>query len=161
MRRKGSVVIELDLIDHRVRNGTIRQYLHCLEETVVPSTLIGYGVNIPWVRSILEETVRGVEGVLEDKPVNILFTGFGDSAMDFRVRWWVSTPGEKRAVTDAVCAAIQETAEEKGIDMPNPTYSLDNTVRIDTKDASRMSELIAEAMGDTTAQAEAGEGRGS
>ena len=99
---------------------------------------IGYGVNIPWVQGILEETVRGVEGVLEDKPVNILFTGFGDSAMDFRVRWWVSSPGEKRAVTDAVCAAIQEAAEEKGIDMPNPTYALENTIKFGAEDADRI-----------------------
>jgi small-conductance mechanosensitive channel len=99
---------------------------------------IGYGENISTVKSILEETVRGVEGVLEDKPVNILFTGFGDSAMDFRVRWWVSSPGEKRAVTDAVCAAIQEAAEEKGIDMPNPTYALENTIKFGAEDADRI-----------------------
>jgi small-conductance mechanosensitive channel len=99
---------------------------------------IGYGETIPTVKSILEETVRGVEGVLEDKPVNILFTGFGDSAMDFRVRWWVSSPGEKRPVTDAVCAAIQGAAEEKGIDMPNPTYALENTIRFGAEDADRI-----------------------
>jgi small-conductance mechanosensitive channel len=106
---------------------------------------IGYGVSIPWVKGILEETVRGVNGVLEDKPVNVLFTGFGDSAMDFRVRWWVSSPGEKRAVTDAVCAAIQEVAEEKGIDMPNPTYAVENTVKFGTEDAARIIQALGES----------------
>ena len=52
--------------------------------------------------------------------------------------WWVSSPGEKRAVTDAVCAAIQEAAEEKGIDMPNPTYALENTIRFGAEDADRI-----------------------
>jgi small-conductance mechanosensitive channel len=113
---------------------------------------IGYGVNIPWVKGILVETVRSVEGVLEDKPVNILFTGFGDSAMDFRVRWWVSSPGEKRAVTDAVCAAIQEAAEEKEIDMPGPTYSLDNNVRFGTEDADRILQALGESPEAATVQ---------
>lgn len=113
---------------------------------------IGNGVSIPWVKSVLEETVRGVEGVLEDKPVNILFTGFGDSAMDFRVRWWVSSPGEKRAVTDAVCAAIQQAAEEKGIDMPNPTYALENTIRFGAEDADRILHALGDSPEATTVQ---------
>ena len=106
---------------------------------------IGYGVSIPWVKGILEETVRGANGVLEDKPVNVLFTGFGDSAMDFRVRWWVSSPGEYRVVTDAVCAAIQEAAEEKDIPMPNPTYALENTVKFDTANAARIIQALGES----------------
>jgi MscS family membrane protein len=120
---------------------------------------IGYGVNIPWVKGILEETVRGVEGVLEDKPVNVLFTGFGDSAMDFRVRWWVSTPGEKRAVTDAVCAAIQDAAEEKDIDMPGPTYALENTIRFDAEDTDRILQVIGESPEAATVQTVAKEDR--
>ena len=99
---------------------------------------IGSGVDIPWVKKVLEDTVRGVEGVLADKPVDILFTGFGDSSNTYRVRWWVSPPGEKRRVTDRVCAAIQEIANEKGIDMPIPAYSLDNTVKISAEDADRV-----------------------
>jgi small-conductance mechanosensitive channel len=112
-----------------------------------------------WVKGILEDTVRGVEGVLEEKPVNILFTGFGDSAMDFRVRWWVSSPGEKRAVTDAVCAAIQEAAEEKGIDMPNPTYALENTIRFGAEDADRILHALGESPEVTAVQPVAQEDR--
>jgi small-conductance mechanosensitive channel len=100
-------------------------------------------VDIPWVKQELENAVRSVEGVLADKPVDILFTGFGDSSNIFRVRWWVSTPGEKRRVTDGVCAAIQKTANEKGIDMPVPAYALDNRVKLSPEDAAALTKVSA------------------
>jgi hypothetical protein len=33
-----------------------------------------------------------------------------------------------------VCSAIQEAAAKQGIDMPNPTYTLDNRLKIDADD---------------------------
>jgi len=104
---------------------------------------IGTGMDIPWVKGVLEDTVRGVDGVLADKPVQVLFTGFGDWSNTFRVRWWVATPGEKRGSVDSVCAAIQRTANEKGIDMPMPTYSLDNRVKISSEDAAALAKVPA------------------
>lgn len=128
---------------------------------------IGSGVDVPWVKQVLEDTVRGVEGVLADKPVQVLFTGFGDSSNTFRVRWWVSSPGEKRDSTDRVCAAIQKTADEKSIDMPYPTYSLDNTIKISPEDAATISrapgaatDAIATQSTGSAASHEAGEDTG-
>ena len=121
---------------------------------------IGYGENIPWVRKVLEDAVRTVEGVLEDKPVNILFTGFGDSSMTFRVRWWVASYAELRSSTDRVCTAIQEAAEEKGLDMPNPTYALENTIKFDAGDADRISEALGAAMEDIPARPTPNDERG-
>jgi small-conductance mechanosensitive channel len=100
---------------------------------------------------VLEDTVRGVDGVLADKPVQVLFTGFGDSSNTFRVRWWVATPDEKRGSVDSVCAAIQKTANEQGIDMPVPIYLLDNRVKITPE--------VAAALANVPAASESEEGR--
>ena len=89
---------------------------------------IGSGENIADVVRILQDTVRQVEGVLPDKNVDVLFTGFGDSSNTFRVRWWVASYADKRRVTHKVCTAIQEVADKEGIDMPFPT--MDNRVLI-------------------------------
>jgi small-conductance mechanosensitive channel len=118
---------------------------------------IGYNGNIPWITEVLEDTVRGVEGVMENKPVNVLFTGFGDAGMDFRVRWWVSSPGEKRSVTHRVCAAIQDITVEKDIDMPNATYSLVNTFKISPEDAAAISIVPGTATGEADTQSTASE----
>lgn len=105
---------------------------------------IGSGVDVPWVKQVLEDTARGVEGVLADKPVQVLFTGFGDSSNSFRVRWWVATPGEKRGSTDRVCAAIQKVADEKGIDMPYPIYALENAIKLSTEDVDQLSQALGQ-----------------
>jgi len=89
---------------------------------------IGSGENIADVVRILQDTVRQVEGVLPDKNVDVLFTGFGDSSNTFRVRWWVASYADKRRVTHKVCTAIQEAAAKEGIDMPYTTFTLDNQV---------------------------------
>jgi small-conductance mechanosensitive channel len=120
---------------------------------------IGAGVNVPWVKKVLEEAVRDVEGVLADKPVDVLFTGFGDSSNTFRVRWWVASYGEKRRSTDAVCAAIQATADSEGIDMPNPIYNLDNTIKIGDDDVERLVQGLGKHLGAVPGNEAAG-GRG-
>jgi len=95
---------------------------------------IGSGENIGDVVRILTEAVQQVEGVLPEKSVDILFTGFGDSSNTFRVRWWVASYADKRRVTHKVCRAIQEAATKEGIDMPYTTYTLDNQVYIHKND---------------------------
>jgi small-conductance mechanosensitive channel len=89
---------------------------------------IGSGENIAHVVRVFQDAVRRVEGVLPEKSVDILFTGFGDSSLTFRVRWWASSYTDKRRVTHRVCTAIQEAAIQEGITMPNPTYTLDSVV---------------------------------
>jgi len=90
---------------------------------------IGTGENIPEVVRILHDAVRNVEGVLADKNVDVLFTGFGDSSNTFRVRWWVASYADKRRVTHDVCTAIQEVGTKEGIDMPNPTVDTNVTMK--------------------------------
>jgi small-conductance mechanosensitive channel len=105
---------------------------------------IGTGVNVPWVKGILENAVRNIEGVIPDKPAGVLFTGFGDSSNSFRVRWWVANYGEKRCVMDRVCAAIQAAADEHRLDMPIPAYSLDTTVKVVFVDLDRLRPAVGE-----------------
>jgi small-conductance mechanosensitive channel len=95
---------------------------------------IGSGENIADVVRILQDTVSQVEGVLADKNVDILFTGFGDSSNTFRVRWWVASYADKRRVTHNVCTAIQEAADKEGISMPYTTFTLDNQLKVNPDD---------------------------
>jgi small-conductance mechanosensitive channel len=104
---------------------------------------IGSGENIEDVVRILQETVRKVEGVLPDKNVDVLFTGFGDSSNTFRVRWWVASYADKRRVTHKVCTAIQEAADKEGIDMPFTTYTLDNQLKINPDDIDELTQSPA------------------
>ena len=85
---------------------------------------IGYGQDIEYVRQIIHNTVRKVQGVLDDKPVDVLYNQMGDSAMTFRVRWWIESYVDTRRIYDRVNTALQNTLDEAGVDMPFITYTV-------------------------------------
>jgi len=85
---------------------------------------IGYGQDIEYVRQIIHDTVRRVPGVLTDKPVDVLYDQMGDSAMTFRVRWWIESYVDTRRIYDRVNTALQNVLDEAGVDMPFITYTV-------------------------------------
>ena len=93
---------------------------------------IGYGTDIEKVRQIIVDTVRGVEGILPDKPVDALYNEMGDSSMTFRVRWWIESYEDTRRIYDRVNTALQKALDEAGIDMPFNTY--DVNIKMDPND---------------------------
>ena len=66
------------------------------------------------------EAVRGVEGVLPDRPVEALFLEFGESALIFRVRWWLESYVDTRRMFDRVNTALYKALEEANIKLPAP-----------------------------------------
>jgi len=85
---------------------------------------IAYGTDIEAARQIIVDTVRQVEGVLTDRPVDALYVEMGDSAMVFRVRWWIESYRDTRRMFDKVHTALQNAIDEAGIECPFPTQTL-------------------------------------
>ncbi len=86
---------------------------------------VAYGSDLRLVRQVITESLRGVEGVLQDKPVDVLFLEFGDSAMSLRVRWWIESYIDARRSTDRVNEAIYTALEQAGVVMPNPIMTVE------------------------------------
>jgi small-conductance mechanosensitive channel len=103
---------------------------------------IGYGTDIEHARRIIVETVEKVEGILPDKPVDALYIQMGDSAMIFRVRWWIESYIDTRRMFDRVHTALQEALDKAGIDMPFPTQTLQ--IQIDPDMEERLSRGFRE-----------------
>jgi len=85
---------------------------------------VAYGSDIEKVRRIIIETVRRVEGVLADEPVDALYHEMGESAMIFRVRWWIESYTDTRHMFDRVHTALQNALDAAGVDMPYPTQTV-------------------------------------
>ena len=92
---------------------------------------VGYGMDIEKTRQVIVDTVRRIEGVLPDKPVDALYVEMGDSAMIFRVRWWIESYTDTRHMFDRVNTALQKALDEAGIEMPFTTY--DVNLKVDPK----------------------------
>ena len=85
---------------------------------------IAYGSDLDQVRSVLKQAVTGVEGVITDKPVDALLVSLGDSALKFRVRWWIESFADTNHIYDLVHDVIYEALNTAGIDSPFNTYDV-------------------------------------
>ncbi len=85
---------------------------------------IAYGTDIEDARRMIIDTVRQVEGVLLDRPVDALYIEMGPSAMIFRVRWWIESYVDTRRMFDRVHTALQRELDAAGVETPYPRYDV-------------------------------------
>jgi small-conductance mechanosensitive channel len=85
---------------------------------------VAYGSDFDQMREVIKDTVSGVEGVLADKPVDIFFMKYGDSARQVHVRWWIGSYINENPILDKVNQALEVALDKAGIDMPFDTYDL-------------------------------------
>jgi small-conductance mechanosensitive channel len=132
------IVPNSSIVDSAVINYSLPDSTYRLQSDIG----IGNFMDIPKVQEQIRESVRKLDGVLPDKPVDVWFIEFGESSMTFRVRWWVESYGDKRRMTDAVNAVIQELALQEEISMPNPTYTLENRLSLSDEDVARIARAL-------------------
>lgn len=102
---------------------------------------IAYGTDIEFARKIIVDAVKEVEGVLKDHKVEALFLQFGDSALIFRVRWWLESYVDTRRMFDRVNTAIYNALNEAGIKIPFPQRDVHHI--INDGDAKNISSVIS------------------
>lgn len=85
---------------------------------------IPYGESVERVREIIVNTVRDVEGVLPDKPVEALYDEMGGTGMVFRIRWWIESYIDTRRMFDRVNTSLQKAFDIEGFGIPNPAYDI-------------------------------------
>ena len=81
---------------------------------------IAYGSDIDRATEVLMDAVRGVEGVLQDKRIEVLFRGFGDSSLDFHCRAWFPHFMDARRYEDKLNRAIDKALRAADIEIPFP-----------------------------------------
>ncbi len=73
-------------------------------------------------QQVIVDAVRGVDGVLPDKNVDVFSLEFGDLARKVRVRWWIEDYHNKKYLLNKVNISLEATLTEAGIDLPFSTY---------------------------------------
>ncbi|MBL7164184.1 MAG: mechanosensitive ion channel [Anaerolineales bacterium] len=101
---------------------------------------VAYGTDLELARKTMIEAVKNVDGVLPDRKVEALFLEFGDSALNFRVRWWLDSYVDTRRMFDRVNTAVYNALNEAGIEMPFPQVDVHH--KIDSGDVGRLSDVL-------------------
>jgi len=81
---------------------------------------VAYGSDLEAVRQTLVEAVRGLEGVSADHPVEALLVEFGDSSLNFEIRWWISTYQDLYVIFDRANTAMYNALAAAQIEIPFP-----------------------------------------
>jgi len=104
------------LISEAVTNWT---YADKMGRVIIPIG-VAYGSNTREVLKILLEIGQANSEVLEQPGPSAMFRGFGDSALNFELRCFLSDVERTVPVTSDLCLAIDDVFREKGIEIPFP-----------------------------------------
>jgi len=83
---------------------------------------VSYDSDLEFVEQTAIKAIGGIDGVVQEPAIKVLFTNLGSSTVDFTIYYWIdigqiSTLGAK----DAGVRAIKVAFEEAKIEMPFPT----------------------------------------
>jgi small-conductance mechanosensitive channel len=85
---------------------------------------ISYSAPPNYVREVLLETLRSASTVLQNPAPEILTSEYGDYAIKYRIRYWISDYGEAELVRDTVATSMWYALRRKDIEIPYPIRSL-------------------------------------
>ena len=88
---------------------------------------VTYDANLEQVREVVVGCMQGFPHLLTDRPLEVMFTGFGDSSINFTLRFWI--PYRKQvdyvgAKSEAIMR-IKRAFDKAGITIPFPIRTLD------------------------------------
>jgi small-conductance mechanosensitive channel len=101
---------------------------------------VGDDTDLEVARRLIVDTVRGVEGVLADRPIDALYIEMGSSGVLFRVRWWIGTYVAFRRNLDQVHTALQAAFDQAGIPFASTTQSV--KLQVDSETVRRVSSTF-------------------
>ena len=114
------VVPNSNLIQSEVINWTLSDSKRRFQVDVG----VKYGTDPQRVIDLLLEVAREHERVLKYPPPVALFTGFGDSALNFRLNMWSATFDEFFQLRSEMTVRVNDALKAEGIEIPFPQRDL-------------------------------------
>jgi small-conductance mechanosensitive channel len=118
--RSEIIVPNSQMISEKVTNWTLSS---CVARVVLPVG-VKYGTDMQKVISLLESIAAEHELVVDDPQPSAVFTGFGNSSIDFQLRAWIEDVDNRLKVRSALGVAIDKAFREHKIEIPFPQRDL-------------------------------------
>ncbi|MGB3656213.1 MAG: mechanosensitive ion channel domain-containing protein [Rivularia sp. (in: cyanobacteria)] len=85
---------------------------------------VSYSADVKVVKKALLEAGKNHPEVLSVPQAQVLFTGFGDSSLDFELLVWIDTPSHQISIKSDLCFRIEASLKEYNIEIPFPQRDL-------------------------------------
>ena len=88
---------------------------------------VAYGDDLEHAHTIALDAINGLDFVDADRPVDLYFNEFGDSSVNFVLRYWIAFRGQADFLTaqSEGIIALKKAFDEAGITIPFPIRTLD------------------------------------
>lgn len=104
-----------------VWSNPIVNYTHFDQRRTTLDVGVGYESDLDAVQSAIIETVGSIEGVANEPPPQAMVHEFGDSSINFAVRFWHGPRiADMWKTRDEVARALKQRLDADGIDIPFP-----------------------------------------
>jgi len=114
------IVPNSELISQKVINWTLS---NSVSRIVLPVG-VAYGSRLEQVLKILTDVARQHPDVIDSPESSAIFTGFGNSSIDFELRAWIGDINKRLNVKSELGQAIDNAFREEGIVIPFPPVDL-------------------------------------
>ncbi len=114
------IVPNSNFISNQVINWTLSSQWRRVDVPV----RVAYGTDPELLLRLLVEVAESNPRVLRERPPTAFFLGFGDSALNFELRFWSAHQDTWLQLQSEVVIAIAKTLEKAGIEIPFPQQDL-------------------------------------
>lgn len=107
--------------------NAVTNYTYTKERRIDLSVGVSYNDDLELAKQTAIEAVKQVNGIKLENGIDVLFMEFGDSSINFEVRFWIPN-GKTKSWLQAQSDAIQEIKkayDREGISIPFPIRTLD------------------------------------
>ncbi len=107
---------------------------------------ISYGEDLRKVRDVTMKAIEGVEAADHERKIEFFFREFGDSSINFVIRYWVKNGTRQAEYLEALhqgVMALKQAYDQNGITIPFPIRTLDFGI----KGGEKLSEMLSGSNG--------------
>ncbi len=110
-----------------VLQNPITNYSHTPRRRIDISCGVAYNDDLETVRTIAINAIENHIQFMDSKPVELFFTEFGDSSINFTIRFWqrIITKRDYLSAQSEAIIAIKKAFDKEGISIPFPIRTLD------------------------------------
>lgn len=114
------------LPNDEVSSSTITNYSRKGRLRLRVSVGVDYGTDLDRAEAVIRESISDLDGLMRVPTPQVVVTGFGDSSIDFEVRFWIDKPSARRRwrAKQSVIKSIAAAFEREGITIPFPQREL-------------------------------------
>lgn len=120
------VIPNKDVIQNPLKNYSSSQ-----ERRVTIECGVSYGDDLDHVKQVAIEAAKSLNNINLDKPIDFMYTEFGNSSINFHLRYWLKNPTQKDFLlekSDGI-VALKKAFDKHDIAIPFPIRTLDFGVK--------------------------------